>query len=216
MFINTTKDEKNNTLQPPSNVKSSSLSNSKGKFTSGSCLLDVNFPIKLVVDPTNMLVLSSIQNHSNSEDLLSVSICVFQDTEDIEERKGDKTARHSGEALLDSGSLAGNFINQTMLDMLGVEIFDSVDRPRLPICSGLYKVCYDYISVTYKLVISFITEIGTTFSFIADFRLLPKSPFDLIIGRDTIKDTNLGILVPSHFFPEVIAPLILTLHTTHP
>ena len=215
-FINPTKDENNKIIHPPSNAKHSSSSNSKGKFTSGSCLLDVNFPIKLVVDPTNMLVLSSIQNHSNSEDLLSVSICVFQDTEEIEERKGDKTARHSGEALLDSGSLAGNFINQTMLDMLGVEIFDSVDRPRLPICSGLDNVCYDYISVTYKLVISFITELDTPFSFIADFRLLPKSPFDLIIGRETIKDTNLGVLVPSHFVSEEIASLILALHTTHP
>ena len=48
------------------------------------------------------------------------------------------------------------------------------------------------------------------------YRSLPNIPFDLIIGRDTIKDFNLGALLPSHFFSEDVAPVILSLHTTHP
>ena len=45
-------------------------------------------------------------------------------------------------------------------------------------------------------------------------RVLPKTPFELILGRKTIKEFNLALLVPSHFFSDNVAEGII--NTTHP
>ena len=47
-----------------------------------------------------------------------------------------------------------------------------------------------------------------------NFRVLPSSPFDLIIGRSTIKLFKLGLLLPSHFFDEETSVTIRG--ATHP
>ena len=58
------------------------------------------------------------------------------------------------------------------------------------------------------------TNVVTKISFEANFRVLPLSPFDLIIGRKTIKQFKLGLLLPSHFFDEETAVAIRG--ATHP
>jgi hypothetical protein len=62
------------------------------------------------------------------------------------------------EALLDSDSLAGNFISVSTLSNLGVIQNLSVDGLRLPICSGLDNVCTNISNIVYKLSISLVNE----------------------------------------------------------
>jgi hypothetical protein len=76
----------------------------------------------------------------------------------------------------------------------------------MPICSGLDGECIDTSSRPLVLNVCFCKESNTNvvnnISFEANFRVLPSSPFDLIIGRKTIKQFKLGLLLPSHFFDE--------------
>jgi transposase InsO family protein len=111
------------------------------------------------------------------------------------------------EALLDSGSLAGNFISLNTFTNLGGDNSQLVDRLRLPICSGLNNRYTEISLVNHTLTISFVSENlnildfdKSVVSFSAQFRVLPETPFDLIIGKETIKYFNLPLLLPSHFF----------------
>jgi hypothetical protein len=90
----------------------------------------------------------------------------------------------------------------------------SVDGPRLPICSGLDSECINNSAQTHLLLIKISCENKKPFSFSAAFRVLPTTPFDLIIGLETIKLFNLALLLPSHFFANDIVPCML--RTTHP
>ena len=93
----------------------------------------------------------------------------------------------------------------------------AVDRP---ICSGLDGTCSDISAQTLLLNVLLNKELNlscinpSTFSFQIAVRVLSESPFDLIIGRETIKTFNLGLMLPSHFFNDEVSRAIL--ETTHP
>jgi hypothetical protein len=79
----------------------------------------------------------------------------------------------------------------------------------LPICSGLDNVCTDVSNVVYNLSISLVSESLTNndftsnlFSFFADVKVLPNTPFDMIIGKRTIKKYILPLVLPSQFFDD--------------
>jgi hypothetical protein len=99
------------------------------------------------------------------------------------------------DALLDSGSLAGNFISPTTYQNLGGSTILTVDRPdSSPVCSGLNNACTNVSNIVHKLSISFINEnknnidfTSSLFSFFANVRILSNTPFDFIIGKETIK-----------------------------
>jgi hypothetical protein len=113
-------------------------------------------------------------------------------------------------ALLDSGSLAGDFISSDTLLSLGVDTNSfSVDRLRLPICSGVDNVCSSISVVTYSLIVSLVLPNynlpnfkTSEFSFCAEFRVLPDTPFDIIIGKQTIQTFNLPLVLPHLFFND--------------
>ena len=79
---------------------------------------------------------------------------------------------------------------------------------------GLDNSCTNVPVRAAKLKISFVSENKTPFSFVTICRVLPKTPFELILGRKTIKEFNLALLVPSHFFSDNVAEGII--NTTHP
>ena len=128
------------------------------------------------------------------------------------------------EALLDSGSLAGNFISPTTYQNLGGSNINSisVDRPNSsPVCSRLNNACIHIPNIVHKLSISLLAEnknnidfTSSLFSFFADVRILSITPFALIIGKETIKEFNLPLLLPSHFFRNDSVGDIL--RATHP
>ena len=72
-FLDLNKDEQGNAVKYSS--FNSGSNNSKGKFTLGSDLISDIIPIELVVDPTNMLVLTSIKHHTNSEFTFRFNLC---------------------------------------------------------------------------------------------------------------------------------------------
>lgn len=188
----------------PKSSKSSGSSNAKSsndsRHSKKGKLLHDKYPVALSSYFANLL--SAIDTNDISNTLISCSAFLSQTGKSLE----NETL--TVEALLDSGSLAGNFMSQDTFIRLGGETpHSTVDRLRLPICSGLNNRCIDISLVDHTLNISFVTEtinnfdlLSRVFSFSAQFKILPETPFDLIIGKETIKSFNLPLVLPSHFF----------------
>ena len=185
--------------------------------------------------------LSALSRQTNDDDLLPCTVsfpfqAVLNQLEERNMERGD-VGNHNRisnsnvdstvyiYALLDQGSLAGDFISLRVLNILKMKSKDAsynsvmnlsnlaVDRPlATPICSGLDGTCSDIPAQT--LIKNLSCAIQPTFSFQIAVRVLTDSPFDLIIGRETVKNFNLGMLLPSHFFNEEVSRAILD--TTHP
>ena len=124
-------------------------------------------------------------NHMTSFNLVNCTISLIQ-VVGQKRSIGVKDLDIHVEALLDSGSLAGNFISSNTLSNLGVFVNTSVDGLRLPICSGLDNVCTNVSNVVYKLSISLMSENLTKsdfnsnlFTFFADVKVLLNTPLCL-------------------------------------
>ena len=85
----------------------------------------------------------------------------------------------SGEALLDTGCLAGDFISERIVD-------NNNSINTYTVCSGLDNQCYD-IRNSIPLRVSFFNEaINNSDPFYINAIILKGTPIDLIIGRETI------------------------------
>jgi transposase InsO family protein len=201
LLTNVPKDFKNppaphfaSTKQPGSSGSSSS-SNSKGTHLVAFSLNTPTFLATLIPGLNDHLITCTIS-------LIQAEVATKREGRTV---KGPDV---SVEALLDSGSLAGNFISPNTYRNLGGSNTISVDRPdSSPVCSGLNNDCTYVSNIVHKLSISLITEninntdfLSSLFSFFADVRILSNTPFDLIIGLETIKEFNLPLVLPSHFF----------------
>jgi hypothetical protein len=92
-------------------------------------------------------------------------------------------------ALLDTGSLAGDFVAYRCILNLKLESFVVTSKKRI-VCSGLDNKCYD-ISKSIQLRIFYFSEILNKTVFIETTAIiLESSPVDLILGRNTIKLNN--------------------------
>jgi transposase InsO family protein len=196
---------------------SSSAKNNKGKT------LPSNGDLYFEVSPTSTSKtvnhhLSLVSLYDTSNDLLTCTVSLLsQEPKQAKRgRRGSDSKSLTVDALLDSGALAGNFISTHCFDILQEDSINSfsVDGPRLPICSGLDSECVNISAKTHVLLIKISCENKKPFSFSATFRVLPTTPFDLIIGRETIKNFNLALLLPSHFFADDLVPCMM--RTTHP
>ena len=115
---------------------------------------------------------------------------------EVEERAGAKRSVH---ALLDTGSLAGNFISQTVVTELDAGNYVYRSKHSFSVCSGLDNVCYESdklinLLITYKNERSQKLQSIFLTAFVAQ-----NSPIDLIIGRSSIKKHNFHTSNPSHF-----------------
>jgi hypothetical protein len=98
--------------------------------------------------------------------------------------------------LLDTGSLAGNFIAYRCLLNLKLDSFIVISKKRI-VCSGLDNKCYD-ISKSIDLRIFYFSETLNETVFIETTAIiLESSPVDLILGRKTIKRHKLFDQIPS-------------------
>jgi hypothetical protein len=159
--------------------------------------------------PTFLTTLTNSRLHDN---LIRCTISLIQ-AEVTSTTRGAKRSKGPDvlvDALLDSGSLAGNFISPTTYQNLGGSTILTVDRPdSSPVCSGLNNACTNVSNIVHKLSISLINEnknnidfTSSLFSFFANVRILSNTPFDFIIGKETIKEFNLPLVLPSHFFND--------------
>ena len=166
------------TSSPSSGLKSNSgyaKSDSKGKSRTCSCTY-----------------LASLQPTPTNSDLLSVVISapLPQGVSSAKELKG-----HKAQALLDSGALAADYINSRIVSTLPLVPVQSVNLNRT--CSGLDGVCSDTSSYT-NCTLTIQTSNGYINLNIVP-TILNKTPFDLILGRPTIKKYQLATLFPNHF-----------------
>ena len=99
--------------------------------------------------------------------------------------------------LLDTGSLAGNFVAFRVLDSFSLIPHIKKNSKKLcSVCSGLDNQCHD-VSDTIDLTLSyFCLDLNKYSSFQISAYVLHKTPIDLIIGRKTIRDLNLFSIFP--------------------
>ena len=98
-------------------------------------------------------------------------------------------------ALLDTGSLAGDFISQQLVEKFRF-LSTRVPVPN-SVCSGLNNTCVD-LNQTVSLTVSFTNEVNNKiFSFSINAFILKDTPIDFIVGLATIKRYNLFSAVPS-------------------
>ncbi len=112
------------------------------------------------------------------------------------------------QCLLDSGSLAGDFISQEIIQDFSLNSFVKLDTSNKKICSGLDNSCSLSLgSLTASVM--FINELNNKPKIlILILKVLKNSPIDLIIGRESIKRFNLVSKNSSHFFSQT--PLLLS------
>ena len=94
------------------------------------------------------------------------------------------------EALLDSGSLAGDFIAKRVVSQLKLEHHVVSSKSRT-VFSGLDSKCYD-ISNTLALYVFYFNELLKNAAYFKiNAIILESSPIELLIGRKTIKKFDL-------------------------
>ena len=102
-------------------------------------------------------------------------------------------------ALIDSGSLAGDFISLSIIksfDLLKFVVSDISDRK---VCSGLDNSCTASLG-SISLFVTYKSEVvDELLSCLLTLKILNKSPIDIIIGRRSIKKLDLINKIPSHF-----------------
>jgi hypothetical protein len=104
----------------------------------------------------------------------------------------------AGKALIDSGSLGGDFISGDMLQRLQGEKF--VYRTVTPsvVCSGLDNSCYDSNEIL-DVGVEFFGDDNIKKIIFLKCRIFPFSKVDLILGRPTIKKHRLSLINSSYF-----------------
>ena len=183
----------------------------RGESSSSSSSSSVSLPPANTSSSTSSCkydVVTSINLRTNhtSSDFLTVTVSLKSQTSRQSAEVANRTeveagegARTSVQALLDTGSLAGNFISQQLVTELDADSYVYHSKRSFSVCSGLDNVCYDSnklidLLITYKneqnqkLQSIFLT------AFVAE-----NSPLDLIIGRSSIKKLRFNTSNPSHF-----------------
>ena len=98
--------------------------------------------------------------------------------------------------MLDSGSLAGDFIAKRVVSQLKLEHHVVSNKSRT-VCSGLDSKCYD-ISNTLALYAFYFNKLLKKAAYFKINAInLESSPIDLLIGKKTIKKFDLFNQVPS-------------------
>jgi hypothetical protein len=133
--------------------------------------------------------LSSL-SHSNNNHLLPCTISVSSQGANLAAARSIKVG-----ALLDTGSLAGDFISQEVVDEFRLKS-NTVTTPRL-VCSGLDNTCIN-LNKTVPVTVLFTNELTSKInSVLLNAYILKDSPIDLIVGLPSIKKYNLFQAVPS-------------------
>ena len=113
-------------------------------------------------------------------------------------------------ALLDTGSLAGDFISDQMVKKLNATQFITLAEHKLCVCSGLDNNCLVSNEIIHIDFSYYVGNIKNTI--LIQMRVLANSDIDVIIGRDTIKQYNLAKIFPQFFFLDKDTDIGSTAH----
>ena len=158
-------------------------------------------------------VMAALNNITANPDFVSAKIFLLQQMS----RRGATTMPKDpleapsdsvdGQVLLDTGSLAGDFISPDFLLRLKGEHQVYRTAQSLTVCSGLDGTCYTSSDML-DIAILIITPKGTPKIIRLSVRINPSSSCDLIIGRKSLKKHNFYALCPSHFQDKEDDPAI--------
>ena len=99
------------------------------------------------------------------------------------------------EALLDTGSLAGDFISEKTVKKFDFTPIQT--NSKLKVCSGLDNTCYN-VDTKIDWCVTFYNELlNNNDTFEISAIILKETPIDIIIGRDTIRKYQLFDKIPS-------------------
>ena len=100
------------------------------------------------------------------------------------------------QALIDTGALPGNFVAQRVINSFNLQPFILFDQT-LTVCSALDNKCYD-ISKSILLKMTYFSERVNKY-IVLKFKaiILNESSVDVLIGRETIRKSNIFFEVPS-------------------
>ena len=105
-------------------------------------------------------------------------------------------------ALLDTGSLAGDYVSRRVVDKISLQ--PVISETSYTVCSGLDNQCYE-VNTILLLCVSFFNEIKNKYdTFETEAIILRETPFDFIIGRETIKRYNPFDRIPSQLGSRIL------------
>ena len=117
-------------------------------------------------------------------------------------------------ALLDTGSLAGDFISQKLVDRYNFHC-NTVPNPSI-VCSGLNNNCIDLLKAV-SLTVSFNNELTSKINpFSINAFILKDTPIDLIVGLSTVKKYSLFQALPSLVSERTIFLLYVRVRNLNP
>ena len=108
------------------------------------------------------------------------------------------------DALLDTGSLAGDFIAEDVVVRYNLELV--LSDTSYTVCSGLDNRCLKANTILLLRVTFFDESTNRYDTFDIKAHILKATPVDLIIGRDSIKKFNLFNKVPSQLGVKLPTP----------
>ena len=106
------------------------------------------------------------------------------------------------QALLDTGALDGNYISSRILEYLDKnEIIIQKER-HVTLCGAFNNSCKNHIVKDYLINLKFKNELTNKLEILELLVTESDIAFDLIIGRQAIKQKKLAQKIPSHFFSD--------------
>jgi hypothetical protein len=175
-----------------------------------SCKHDIMSSVHLSSPPTPSDFLTVTVSLKSQTSRQAAEVANRTEVEDV------AGAKRSVQALLDTGSLAGNFISQTVVTELNGDDYVYRSKQSFSVCSGLDNVCYESdklinLLITYKNERSQKLQSIFLTAFVAQ-----NSPIDLIIGRSSIKKHNFLTSNSSHFVnSDILSSLSTNSTMTH-
>ena len=104
--------------------------------------------------------------------------------------------------LLDTGSLAGGFVSRRVVDKFNLQ--PVISETSYTVCSSLDNQCYE-VNTILLLHVSFFNEIKNKCETSeTEAIVLRETPFDFIIGRETIIKYNLFDKIPSQLGNKIL------------
>ena len=120
--------------------------------------------------------------------------------------------RNKVQVLIDTGALAGNFVAMRVIKNFHLEDF-IINSNTLTVCSALNNKCYN-ISKSILLNLTYFSERLNKNTFLKiQAIILNDSPVDLVIGRQTIRESNIFLELPSQLTSTNLVPRAATLAT---
>ena len=109
-----------------------------------------------------------------------------------------------GEAILDTGSLAGDFVSERLVEEYS--LVPIVTANHCTVCSGFNNDCVKTNTIL-LLRVTFLNEIeNKNTSFDIEVTIPKNTPIDLIVGRNTIKKHKLFDQIPSQLSGKDLIP----------